>query len=109
MDIFLATRNSDLTEGRGPIHLFGIYTDPEDAVEAVKGQGVMGYGDGSVYVVKANTTLSKGAYSNLVYGYRRANGVWGYGYVVDSVYAPEPDPEYLEYLRLHEKYGNVGA
>ena len=107
--LFLATRNSDLTEGRGHTLVFGIFTEAAPAVEAVKGQGVMGVQDGSVYTVEVDTTYDRGMFAreNLVYGYRQDRaGNWGYGYALDSEYEPEPDPEYLEYLRLHEKWGN---
>lgn len=111
MQLFLATRNSDLTEGRGYTTIIGIFTEALAAVNTVKGQGVQGVGDGSVYVIQANTPyLDGGVYSrdNLVYGYRQdRSGKWGHGYAIDSEYEPEPDPEYLEYLRLHEKWGNA--
>lgn len=106
--VYLATRNSDQTEGRGHPLVIGIYTSEDDAVAAVQGQGVMGVGPGDVYSCHLNTQV-KYLFSgdNRVYGYREDwAGRWGYGYV-DNRDAPSNDPEYEEYLRLKEKFGVV--
>ena len=46
--MYIAERNYDLTEGRGPMVVIGYFFNREDAVRAVKGWGVMGVGDGEV-------------------------------------------------------------
>ena len=46
--MYWARRNSDLTEGRGPMMIIAAFLNREDAVKAAKGWGVMGLGDGQV-------------------------------------------------------------
>lgn len=48
MIIYQAQVNADSTEGRGPMITVGFFTNRFDAERAVKGQGVMGVGDGKV-------------------------------------------------------------
>lgn len=105
--LYIATENSDLTEGRGHTVVKGIHVDPQDAVKAVLGHGVMGAGDGDVYVVElTNGSWNGNLFQNKYYGYRKRGSQWGYGYVnVED--DPAPDPEYLEYLRLQKKFGKV--
>lgn len=103
--LYIATENSDRTEGKGFTIVTGIFEDPDKAVKSVIGRGAMGIGDGSVYTVD----LVDGAYTgnlfkheSMLYGYRQRNGVWGYGYTNES-----DDPEYIEYLRLSKKFGSL--
>lgn len=42
LDIYKVMGNSDLTEGRGPSYIAGIYLNPNDAKVAAKGNYVMG-------------------------------------------------------------------
>lgn len=49
--IYAAQQNADTTEGRGPMVTFAYFTNEKSAKEAVKGRGVMGYGDGEVKVI----------------------------------------------------------
>lgn len=99
--IYLATENSDLTEGRGHTVIKGAYLNPDDAVKAVKGRNVMGVGDGDVYEISIEGGVWKGnIYDTLFYGYRQHNGRWGYGYTNEK----DDDPEYIEYLRLQAKF-----
>lgn len=117
-----ATENSDLTEGRGHQKTFAAFEREEDAVEAVKGHGVQGVGDGEVYRVTAFSSLAEWKNATnfksggtlygspilreKVYGYRRDwRGQWGSGYV-DNRDAPVNDPEYAEYVRLKNKFGD---
>jgi len=46
--IYVAERNLDLTEGRGPIIAIGYFRTITDARLAAKGWGVQGVGDGIV-------------------------------------------------------------
>jgi hypothetical protein len=46
--VYLCFRNSDQIEGRGPMVEFDSAATLEEAKAKVKGQGVMGYGDGDV-------------------------------------------------------------
>lgn len=103
--LYVATENSDLTEGRGHTIVTGLYIDPEEAVKAVHKRGTMGVGDGDVYTIELTDGKWKGRnlFQNKYYGYRQRNGVWGYGYASDK----DDDPEYIEYLRLKQKYGRM--
>jgi len=107
MRIYIAKVNSDLTEGRGPMKIIGYYEDEQEACDAVKGKGVMGVGDGEITSVHLNVINPK---EELVYGYHRSGrgilGEWRYGWV-DGRDLPKHDPEYIEYLRLKEKFGGV--
>lgn len=101
--LYIATENSDLTEGRGHTVVTGIYTDPDVAVKAVRGRNVMGVGDGDVYEVElVNGSWNGELYENKYYGYRQINGHWGYGYTSEG-----DDPEFDEYLRLKRKFGKL--
>lgn len=104
-DLYIATENSDLTEGRGHTTVTGLYTDPKLAVDAVRGRSVMGVGDGDVYLIELDETGSyKGSLfkrENLFYGYRKGpNGRWGHGYTDHEL-----DPEWETYVRLQKKFG----
>ena len=46
--IYVAQKNSDMNEGRGPMINIAAFTHKADAMRAAKGQGVMGVGDGDV-------------------------------------------------------------
>lgn len=124
-DLYLATHNSDRTEGKGHAVGFAIFDNEAAAVRAVRGMGVMGVGDGDVYRLLDPTQVfstydewveagkpSPGinpSYANTerVYGYRKDwRGRWGYGWV-DNRDAPVNDPEYKEYKRLQEKFGDA--
>lgn len=118
-DFFIATRNSDLTEGRGQTVIIGFFMEEEDAVAAVKGQGTMGVGDGRVYLFSFvervlahpddHTAIASGLslFDNryLVYGYHRSllTGDFRTGYV-DGRDLPQNDPEFTEFLRLKAKF-----
>lgn len=120
MTIYIVARNSDLTEGRGGDVPFAAFATEEAALATAKGQGVMGQGDGSIYVLKSElelmTTLNAAnegrithtkSWMNLVtrvYGYRKNwLGKWDYGWL-DLRDAPSKDPEYAEYQRLQKKF-----
>lgn len=121
MKVYAATHNSDQTEGRGHTVVRAYFTNYDEAVKAVKGQGVMGYGDGEVYYVellpqvydtfeeykanlpkKANKEMGFNK-DTLVYGYHQNwQGKWVHGPVED---APVNDPDFKEYMRLKAKFG----
>lgn len=50
--IYVAERNSDLTEGRGHLVPIAYFLKREDAIAAAKGWGVMGIGDGEVHEIR---------------------------------------------------------
>lgn len=81
--LYIATENSDRTEGRGVLVVTGIYSVPEDALSAVRGRGVMGVGDGEVYEIPFEQGRHKGRLIRsefLYYGYHKfADGTWDYG------------------------------
>lgn len=110
MKVYEAQENTDLTEGRGPMRTFAIFTNLEEAVKAVKGRGVMGYGDGEVVETDVYESTEEIAENNRlysarrrVYGYRqRPDGKWDYGY--SDFRDLHSDPEYSEYMRLKKKF-----
>ena len=57
--IYEALKNSDLTEGRGPMVRIACFTYRIDAEKAAKGWGVMGGGDGEVKEVQVYTTFKE--------------------------------------------------
>ena len=59
--IYLAQENSDQTEGRGVMITFAAFTYRADAEMAVKGHGVMGFGDGRVKEVRVFDSYSEWA------------------------------------------------
>lgn len=113
MPIYEATQNSDQTEGRGHQVPIGYFDRLEDAVDRVKGKGVMGVGDGEVYELTIHYSVpdlnAHGRETKkMIYGYRKdLKGKWGYGYV-DNRDAPpyklEDDPDYKVYLILKNKF-----
>ena len=123
MTLYLATQNSDLTEGRGHQVGIGLFSNEEAAVEACKGRGVMGVGDGEVFELLGPEKVFDSVEewmaadkprpgidpqygsAKRVYGYRKDwKGRWGYGWV-DNRDAPTNDPEYKQFLRLAAKFG----
>lgn len=110
MKVYEAQENSDLTEGRGRMVTFAIFTNLEEAVKAVKGHGVQGVGDGEVVETdvyeRAEDMAENGrlyASRRRVYGYRkRPDGKWDYGYA--DFRDLHNDPEYSEYMRLKQKF-----
>jgi hypothetical protein len=104
MIVYDAMKNSDQTEGRGPMRSIALYRNLEDAVARVQNEGVMGVGTGDVYEVNVLESLDEKPVRTQVYGYRKDwRGVWGYGYV-DNRDAPIEDPDFQTYLRLREKF-----
>ena len=113
--IYEATRNSDLTEGRGRDITIGLFTDLEEAVKCVQGQGVMGQGAGEVYEVKVDDELldygesvvRKEIEKKKVWGYRKSVvGKWGYGYIDnrDEEEIRNSD-DFKQFIALADKFG----
>ena len=114
MKVYAATHNSDQTEGRGHTVVKAYFTELDDAILAVKNEGVMGFRDGDVYYVEVSPQVyssyeeyqqeknrpidnaSRLIRDNLVYD----------GYEQKRI--PNPpvlDPEYEDYVRLRAKFG----
>lgn len=85
--IYIATRNSDSTEGRGHTETIAAFFDEKSAKQAVKGWGVMGVGDGDVekmdvydsfaeYDPKSVANIRKKALSKLTHEEKKSLG-WG--------------------------------
>lgn len=83
--IYVASKNMDSTEGRGPMVPVGYFTKLHDARLAVRGLGVMGVGDGDVdevilhetfgeYQMDINEKLRRTALSKLSEAERKALG-----------------------------------
>lgn len=105
---FEAQRNSDQTEGKGHSVVIAAYDNEPDAVQRVKGEGVMGVGDGDVVavIVTYHSDHRVVVKREKTYGYRKDwQGHWNYGYL-DNRDAPINDPDYHEYLRLKRKFGS---
>jgi hypothetical protein len=107
--LYIAAENADMTEGRGPMIVKGLYPTEAQALAKVKGRGVMGYGDGEVYKIELIDGVHEGGLleqGNLVYGYRKTpDGTWGYGFTDLRDY--NEDPEFAEYKRLRDKFRNA--
>ena len=84
--IFVAERNQDSTEGRGPMVPIAYFEKRADAQIAAKGQGVMGAGNGEVNEVMVfasiaewhegeDDKLRKSALSKLTDAEKRALGI----------------------------------
>lgn len=101
MYIYIAQRNSDRTEGRGPMVDIGWYSTEEGAYEAVKGLGVMGVGDGEITRVILDNPPS--GLREKIYGYHLSRVGWRSGWV-DERDLHIDDKEFAQYLRLKEKY-----
>ncbi len=56
--IYIAMRNSDMTEGRGPMVAIAAFENRPDAVMAAKGWGVMGIGDGTVEELRVYSSFN---------------------------------------------------
>lgn len=103
--------NSDQTEGRGGYVQREAFSDLEAAIESVKSGrwGVQGTkGDGKV--VERKWRIIDGqkwqADDIEIWGYRKDEaGRWGYGFVDLRDSTALTDPDYVEYLRLKEKFG----
>jgi hypothetical protein len=118
--VYAAKENADKTEGRGPDIVIANFNHLDDAVAVVKGRGVMGSGDGEVFLCGVFESLQefkdRMQYPNRgrvteekVYGYRKNwLGRWDYGYV-DNQDAPKSDPEVEAFkllrAKLDKKYG----
>jgi len=118
-EFFVAKINSDQTEGRGHMIDYGVFTDRLSAFDKVKGEAVMGVGDGDIYIrtyhrcryatcpeiVQTDTQIYEGS----AWGKKNLCGEGKYsdfmpdGWRAD--YSPmKQDPQFIEYLRLKEIY-----
>jgi hypothetical protein len=102
--IYAAKINSDQTEGRGPMMVKSYHQTTEGAYDAVKGQGVMGVGDGEIdeiIVPELGTSSCRN-----IYGYHRNwRGKWVHGWVdEDSLPPQEEAADYQKYLELKTKF-----
>lgn len=120
MTLYYAARNSDSTEGKGADVIIGIYKTEAEAEHAAKGKGVMGVGNGAIYVQQElpfeqygqrvhlgqlEKSITFGRLFKQIYGYRKNwLGKWDYGWL-DLRDAPTNDPEYDEFIRLQKKFG----
>lgn len=118
VDFFVAQHNSDQTEGRGRMIDAGAYLDLNDAIRKVKGQAVMGCGDGDIVhrtyytckscpeVVREDKTIYHGDdyFKKNIAGTGRYADIMPDGWHIDYSEVAQ-DPEYKEYVRLREKFG----
>lgn len=114
LTVYVATENSDLTEGKGMMVPIGYFLNVDDAVAAVQGRGVMGTGHGEVFAATIFDSFDEWAASEKprpyprkkIWGYRKDwKGAWNYGWV-DNRDAPINDPDYETYIKLKRKFGD---
>lgn len=112
--VYECQRNSDQTEGRGRMVTFAVAGDESTALDNVRGQGVMGYGDGEIVkvvyasgpdeFVNGNPVIS----TERIYGYHRnIFGDWHHGWTDDRDLVE--DPEWQTYVRLRKKFEDNGS
>lgn len=110
-EVYVVRSNRDLTEGRGPMYDYGYYLTEDAAYVGLQGAPkCMGVAEASELMKRSFISHSASTDISVVeeklYGYRKApDGSWGYGWT-DLRDVPQTDPEYKEYLRLHQKFGN---
>lgn len=115
--VFASMVNSDQTEGRGSMRAISFWDDANSAYEVVRGEGVMGVGDGDVYTYTFWACDADGTGETCHRILRRKNAVYdgavarggkrlGFGpdgWIPD--YSPLlNDPDYKTYLKLKEKF-----
>jgi hypothetical protein len=116
-EVFVGKVNSDQTEGRGPMRDHSLWDNANDAYEAIRGQGVMGVGDGDVahrvyYTCDADDTGEVChkvlVTEDTIYDGWAARGGNRKGFGPDGWrpdYSPLlNDPDYKTYLRLKERF-----
>lgn len=105
---YVASENSDQTEGRGPMKDTSAWETEQEAYAACIGRGVMGVGNGEVIEVsllKKTDEPGLEIVRRKVYGYGKDwTGKWSYHWL-DQRDAPTEDAEFKEYMRLKEKFG----
>lgn len=109
---YVVRGNSDQTEGRGGHVDREAFVELKDAIECVKSGrwGVQGgSGDGEVVERKWRIidNIKWRAEDVKIWGYRKDHdGLYGFGFVDLRDTKALSNPEYVEYLRLKEKYEN---
>lgn len=107
---YVVRGNSDQTEGRGGYLDRETFVELEDAIDCVKSGrwGVQGCkGDGEVVERKWRIINGTKWQSDdlKIWGYRKdMDGKWGRGFMDLRDSEALLDPEYVEYLRLKEKF-----
>lgn len=108
--VFVAQVNSDQTEGRGGMRDKDHFDNENDAYLAVKGQGVMGVGDGNVvlrsFVACGGpsrcahiSVYNKQIYNGSNYGRKPGENGW-----IPEFDKRKEDPDYQQYLALKKKF-----
>lgn len=104
--LFEAAHNSDQTEGRGHMVGFAWFDTLDQALEATRGHGVMGQGDGDVFLLEILTDLEQ---INTNRGPLRRTRIYdGNSKTFTPGWHPDGvDPEWAEYQRLRAKFDNA--
>jgi hypothetical protein len=117
--VYVGMVNADSTEGKGPMREHSFWTTPDSALKAIKGQGVMGVGDGDITMhtyfkcdaAEPGETCDHILIAKVqVYDGYAARGGNMKGFCPDG-WRPDlsplnNDPEYKDYLRLKKKFGD---
>lgn len=93
--IYKVTRNSDLTEGRGPDVLVGYYKTAAEALAVARDRSNWTMGTSPACVITVMDTTRK---------LLEFRPFYAYGKFADGTPDRELDPEYEEYLRLRRKF-----
>ncbi len=111
LQVFVGQINSDQTEGKGRMKDHSMYDNKNDAYRSIRGEGVMGVGDGDIVqrtftkcgskaiqcagIVEFNKKIYNGS------NYSRKPGENGWSPEHDP---RKDDPEYQTYLKLKERF-----
>lgn len=103
--LFVAQINSDQTEGKGGMKDYKYFFDHVAAYNSIKGEGVMGHGDGDVALRQWKECFCGEVFVYDEVVYRGTT----YGRTTVDGWRPDlspllSDPEYKEYMRLHKKF-----
>lgn len=103
LEVFVGLVNSDQTEGRGGMRDHSVWQTMEAAFEAIKGEGVMGYGNGDVQRRTYSVCGADNCKAILIF---KEDIYKGYGdkWLATRYNPLLKDPDYKTYLRLKEKF-----
>ena len=111
LQVFVGQINSDQTEGKGSMKDHAMFDNKNDAYISIRGEGVMGVGDGNVVqrtfvkcgvsYVRCNSVIemNKTIYDGSNYGRKPGENGW-----VPEHDPRKDDPDYQRYVELKKKF-----